>query len=47
MLNIAYHAAKEYPDRQVSLVTKDVNLRMKARGVGIRSEDYRSDRHGG
>jgi PhoH-like ATPase len=43
ILNIAYHAAKEYPDRQVILVTKDVNLRMRAKAVGLMAEDYTTD----
>ncbi|MEQ8954029.1 MAG: PhoH family protein, partial [Gammaproteobacteria bacterium] len=32
-----------FPDRQVVLVTKDINVRLKARGCGIESEDYHSD----
>lgn len=34
---------QEYPDHRVVLVTKDINLRLKARGCGIESEDYHSD----
>ena len=43
ILNIAYHYAKENPKRQVMLVTKDGNFRMKARSVGLLSEDYTTD----
>lgn len=43
ILNAAYHLFKAHPTRQVILVTKDVNLRMKAKAVGLLSEDYRSD----
>lgn len=43
ILNIAYHLAKEDQVRQVILVTKDVNLRMKAKSVGILAEDYKTD----
>lgn len=43
ILNIAYHLAQEEAKRQVVLVSKDVNLRMKAGAVGIRAEDYKSD----
>jgi len=43
VLNAAYTAAQEHPDSDVVLVTKDVNLRMKARAVGLRSEDFTSD----
>ena len=30
-------------DRKVVLVTKDINVRLKARGLGIESQDYHSD----
>jgi PhoH-like ATPase len=43
ILNIAYHLSEEYPSKQVILVTKDVNLRMKAKSVGILSQDYTKD----
>ena len=43
ILNIAYHLAQEDQVRQVILVTKDVNLRMKAKSVGILAEDYKTD----
>lgn len=43
VLNIAYHLAKESSDRTVVLVSKDVNLRMKARSVGLMAEDYTTD----
>lgn len=33
-----------YPNRVVALVTKDVNLRMKAKAVGMFVQDYLSDR---
>ncbi len=31
------------PSRRVVLVTKDINVRLKARGCGIESQDYHSD----
>lgn len=43
ILNIAFQTAKEFPDREVFLVTKDVNLRMKAKAVGLMAQDYRND----
>ncbi|MBD3306377.1 ribonuclease, partial [candidate division KSB3 bacterium] len=43
ILNIAYHCAKENPSRQVILVTKDSNFRMKAKSVGLLAEDYTTD----
>jgi PhoH-like ATPase len=35
---------QEKPDRKVVLVSKDINLRIKARALGLTSEDYRTDR---
>ena len=43
ILNIGYQVAKEYADREVCLVTKDVNLRMKAKAVGLMAQDYKND----
>jgi PhoH-like ATPase len=43
ILNIGYQVAKEYGDREVCLVTKDVNLRMKAKAIGLMSQDYKND----
>lgn len=43
ILNIAYLVARETEDREVSLVTKDVNLRMKAKAVGLMAQDYKND----
>ena len=44
ILNIAYITMKQNPDRQVILVSKDVNLRMKAKAVGLTAQDYRKDK---
>ncbi|MCP1726482.1 PhoH-like ATPase [Natronospira proteinivora] len=35
---------EKHPDRQVILVTKDINLRIKASVVGVRAEDYYNDK---
>jgi len=43
ILNIGYHISKENPQREVILVTKDVNLRMKAKSIGLLAEDYKTD----
>ncbi len=43
ILNIAYCLAKENPSTQVILITKDVNLRIKAKSVSIIAQDYKSD----
>ncbi len=36
--------SEKYPDMVTVLITKDVNLRMKARSLGIMSEDYINDK---
>lgn len=41
----AVHAlAQQYPQREVVLVTKDINMRIKARALGLFAEDYTSDK---
>lgn len=44
ILAVTMSMQQENPDRQVILVSKDINLRIKARALGLVSEDYRSDR---
>lgn len=41
ILAIAEYTQKEHKDQEVILVTKDINLRMKAKSLGIASEDYK------
>ncbi len=43
ILNTAYYLSKQDPERAVILVTKDVNLRMKAKAIGLMAQDYTSD----
>jgi len=43
ILNIAYCVAKENPEKEVILVSKDVNIRMKAKAIGLMAMDYISD----
>ncbi len=43
IINAAYRLMKKHPERQTILVTKDVNLRMKAKSLGLPAQDYRSD----
>lgn len=45
ILSIAYEFKKK-SEGNIILVTKDVNLRMKAKAVGILAEDYTTDRIG-
>ncbi|MEY4898046.1 MAG: hypothetical protein RL525_1439 [Bacteroidota bacterium] len=40
ILNAALFIKQEYSDRPVILVTKDVNLRLKARSLNLQAEDY-------
>lgn len=45
ILSAAYELYKKAEDKTlVRLVTKDVNLRMKAKAIGVLAEDYTSDR---
>jgi PhoH-like ATPase len=43
VLNIAYRLVKESRGREVILVSKDVNLRLKAKSVGLVAQDYTTD----
>jgi PhoH-like ATPase len=43
ILNTAYHVAMKNSRTQVILVSKDVNLRMKAKSIGLVAQDYISD----
>ena len=40
ILNSALYLSETYPDRKVVLVTKDINLRIKAKSVNLAAEDY-------
>jgi PhoH-like ATPase len=44
ILAITLHVKDKYPGRQTVLITKDINLRMKAKSLGLISEDYESDK---
>lgn len=43
ILSIAEFTAGNYPRRKTILVSKDINLRMKAKSLGIQAEDYKTD----
>lgn len=43
ILNCAYTLQKKHPTKAVILITKDVNLRMKTKSVGLMAQDYRTD----
>ena len=40
ILNTALYTAEMHPDRKVILVTKDINLRIKAKSLSLNAEDY-------
>ena len=44
ILGTALALREQMPDRQVTLVTKDINLRIKAAVLGIPAEDYHNDK---
>ena len=43
ILNDVGYLKQRNPNQRVVLVTKDINVRLKARGCGIESQDYHSD----
>lgn len=43
IINAVCHLKNQHPDRNFVLVTKDINMRLKARGCGLMAEDYHSD----
>jgi PhoH-like ATPase len=40
ILNAALSLTQEYPDRKVVLVSKDINLRLKAKSLNLTAEDF-------
>ncbi|MBN1200060.1 MAG: PhoH family protein [Bacteroidales bacterium] len=42
ILNAALIMIQDYPGREVVLVSKDINLRLKAKALNIRAEDYQT-----
>ena len=43
-LNTALVVKQQHPGRKVILITKDINLRLKAKALGLVSEDYKNDK---
>jgi len=44
IINCAVHLQKQHSDSKIVLVTKDINMRLKAKGAGLKYvEDYRTD----
>ena len=44
ILSCVMTVSEQYPDMTTILVTKDINMRMKARSLGITVEDYNTDK---
>ncbi len=44
ILGVALHLKQEHPKREVVLVSKDINMRIKAHAIGIAAEDYYNDK---
>lgn len=44
ILSTVLEIAERYPKTKAILVTKDINLRMKARSIGLMAEDYINDK---
>ena len=44
ILTVVIHLQKKFPDRAAILVSKDINMRIKARALGLHAEDYFNDK---
>ncbi|MDH4426039.1 MAG: PhoH family protein [Acidovorax sp.] len=44
ILGVVAALAKEHTQREVVLVSKDINMRVKARALGLNAEDYQNDK---
>ena len=44
ILGVVAALEKQYAPRQVVLVSKDINMRVKARALGLQAEDYENDK---
>ena len=44
ILGVVAALAKEHAPREVVLVSKDINMRVKARALGLNAEDYQNDK---
>jgi PhoH-like ATPase len=43
IIGVVMHLQSQHPSRQVILVSKDINMRIKARALGLAAEDYFND----
>ncbi len=44
ILAVVIHLQKSHPERPVILVSKDINMRIKARALGLQAQDYFNDK---
>ncbi|MFA6013547.1 MAG: PhoH family protein [Gallionellaceae bacterium] len=44
ILGVVIFLHKQYPAREVTLVSKDINMRIKARALGLNAQDYFNDK---
>jgi len=44
ILGVVQALRNKYPQREVILVSKDINMRVKARALGLAAEDYQNDK---
>ena len=44
ILAVVIHLQRRYPERAVILVSKDINMRIKARALGLAAQDYFNDK---
>ncbi len=44
IIGVIMHLQRKFPKRQVILVSKDINMRIKARALGLAAEDYFNDK---
>jgi len=44
ILGVVLHLSKQTPKRSVILVSKDINMRIKARALGLEAQDYFNDK---
>ena len=44
IISVVMHLQLQYPKREVILVSKDINMRIKARALGYAAEDYFNDK---
>ncbi|HPU81193.1 PhoH family protein [Accumulibacter sp.] len=44
ILAVVIHLQRQHPERPVILVSKDINMRIKARALGLQAQDYFNDK---